>query len=119
GLGARPGGVVGGRLGVAGDLADGTEVEPVLGASLSHAQLAADDAAAGLGPEFHVGEHSCLPRSGSLSDPDRSGLAVESAALLDRHGAALFDRHSQKPHPTAPPPTWRRSPPAQAPSTSS
>jgi hypothetical protein len=69
-------------LGLADDLLDSTEVKPVLGACLSHADVAAQDAASDLGPEFHVGEHSCLPLSGFLGDPERSGLAVGSAAFL-------------------------------------
>jgi hypothetical protein len=32
---------------------------------LSHTQLTGQDTPADLGPEFHVGEHSCLPLSGS------------------------------------------------------
>src|SRR5262249_34994372 len=58
-------GAEGGRLGLADDLADGPEVEVIFGAGLSHADRAGADAAANLGPEFHVGEHSCLPRSES------------------------------------------------------
>ena len=45
------------------DLAGGPEVEVVFGAGLSHADLAGQNAAADLGPEFHLGEHSCLPSS--------------------------------------------------------
>src|SRR5262249_19829863 len=38
---------------------------PVFGASLSQADLAGQDTTPDLRPEFHVGEHSCLPLSGS------------------------------------------------------
>src|SRR5262249_23457488 len=48
------------RLGLLDDFLDGPPVEAVLGAGLSHADLAGADAAADLGPELHVGEHSCL-----------------------------------------------------------
>src|SRR5262249_56975817 len=62
-LGAGRGDTEGRRLGLPDDLADGPEVEVVFGAGLSHADLAGADATADLGPEFHVGEHSCLPQS--------------------------------------------------------
>src|SRR5262249_36271836 len=65
GLGAELRGAEGRRLRVPDDLANGPEIEVVFGASLSHADLAGQDAAADLGPKFHVGEHSCLPLSGS------------------------------------------------------
>src|SRR5262249_54562310 len=66
-------GAGGGRLRVPDDLADGPEVEAVLGAGLAHAERAGQDAAADLGPEFHVGEHSCLPRSGSRATLSLAG----------------------------------------------
>ena len=51
-------------LGLMDDLVDGAEIEAVLPAGLPEAQLAAEDALADLRPDFHVGEHSCLPLSG-------------------------------------------------------
>jgi hypothetical protein len=65
GLGSWLVGVKGGRLRVPDNLLDGPEVEGVLGAGLSQADLAGQDTSADLGPGIHVGEHSGLPQSGS------------------------------------------------------
>jgi hypothetical protein len=54
GLGPRPDLPEGRWLGVVDDLGDGAEVEAVLAAGLPQAQLAGDDAATDVGPEFHV-----------------------------------------------------------------
>src|SRR5262249_5993069 len=51
------------RLRLVDDLVDGTEVEPILLASLTQAQLVSEDTAPDLGVDLHVVMHSCLPRS--------------------------------------------------------
>src|SRR5439155_18097558 len=70
------------RLRVADDLADGPEVEAVLGARLSQTDLSGHDTAADLGPEFHVGEHSCLPLSGSRATLSLAGWRLGALHFL-------------------------------------
>ncbi len=82
GPGARLRGAEGRRLRVPDDLADGPEVEVVFGASLSHADLAGQDAPADLGPKFHVGEHSCLPLSGSWATLSLAGWRLGALHFL-------------------------------------
>jgi hypothetical protein len=72
-FGAGLRGAEGQRLRVSDELADRPEIEMVFGASLSHADLAGQDAPTDLGPKSHVGEHSCLPLSGSRATLSLAG----------------------------------------------